>query len=71
MWVVAPALQKIPRHCERSEAIHLFRAPGTKDGLLRCARNDEFVLAQALPRPAYAKVFWFFFSKKNRFLAFP
>jgi hypothetical protein len=28
------------RHCERSEAIHLFNAPDAKDGLLRCARND-------------------------------
>jgi hypothetical protein len=31
---------KPPRHCERSEAIHLFRASGAKDGLLRCARSD-------------------------------
>jgi hypothetical protein len=29
---------EIPRHCERSEAIHSFFA--RQDGLLRCARND-------------------------------
>jgi len=28
-----------PRHCERSEAIH--RAARRKNGLLRCARNDD------------------------------
>jgi hypothetical protein len=40
----AGALEPHCRHCERSEAIHLFRANGTKDGLLRrCApRNDGF-----------------------------
>jgi hypothetical protein len=28
------------RHCERSEAIHLFAGGVRKDGLLRFARND-------------------------------
>ncbi len=31
--------QLSPRHCERSEAIHSFRARGD-NGLLRCASND-------------------------------
>src|SRR5712675_785415 len=33
------AIRRPRRHCERSEAIHL--ATVRKNGLLRCARNDE------------------------------
>src|SRR5712671_5620837 len=47
----------VPRHCERSEAIHSFftrqdgllrfaRNDGVGDGLLRCARNDGLSSAQ-------------------------
>ncbi|HMH06499.1 MAG TPA: hypothetical protein VK579_07500, partial [Terriglobales bacterium] len=47
------AVFAIPRHCERSEAIHL--AARRKNGLLRCARNDEAgrqVRATKIARPA-------------------
>jgi hypothetical protein len=65
------------RHCERREAIHLFRALGTKDGLLRCARNDgDGSVTRALGprwfqrlRTRITKSFLVLFFKKER-LAF-
>ena len=44
-----------PRHCERSEAIHL--AAQRKNGLLRCARNDgwiEFCISRDTLSPRFA-----------------
>jgi hypothetical protein len=38
------------RHCERSEAIH--GAAKTRNGLLRCARNDvEAATPRSVPSP--------------------
>jgi hypothetical protein len=62
-----PALAP-PRHCERSEAIHLFKAPGAKDGLLRYARNDgrcECSAEVQRPRPQDQKFFGSFFQKRT------
>jgi hypothetical protein len=62
-----PALAP-PRHCERSEAIHLFKAPGAKDGSLRYARNDSrcnWPAELQHPRPQEQKFFGSFFQKRT------
>ena len=46
----------VPRHCERSEAIHSFFA--RQDGLLRCARNDDaarWIASRSPPSGAHSR----------------